>query len=104
GRGQFVLGYISDIDGSPQPYGVEIPEKLDLTRPARLYVWLHGRGEQETDLYFIAGRTGRPGQIKPTDGIVIHPFGRQCIGWKSTGERDVLDAIEASKKRFNIDP
>lgn len=103
GRGAFVLGYRSYIDDSVQPYGVEVPEGLDLSKPARLYIWLHGRGEQETDLYFINNRTGKPGQIKPTDGIVLHPFGRQCIGFKSVGETDVNEAMHAAMKRFKID-
>src|SRR4051812_7349365 len=28
-KGQIVRGYISEIDGSPQPYGLEIPDDVD---------------------------------------------------------------------------
>jgi predicted esterase len=102
--GLAVRGYRSSIDGSPQPYGLEIPADLDLGRPAPLYVWLHGRGDQETDLRFIHNRDSRRGQMQPPGAIVLHPFGRQCIGWKSAGEVDVLDAIESVKDRYRIDP
>ena len=41
-RGGVVRGYVSSIDDSVQPYGLVIPEKLDLAKPCPLYVWLHG--------------------------------------------------------------
>ena len=34
---------------------------------------------------------------------VLHPFGRQCIGWKSAGEIDVLEAVDDVAKRYQID-
>ena len=103
-HGQFVRGFRSAIDGSAQPYGLDIPEELDLSRPAPLYVWLHGRGDKETDLHFIRGRTGHKGQIGPAGAIVLHPFGRQCLGFKSAGEIDVLEAIASVESRYKIDP
>jgi acetyl esterase/lipase len=103
-HGVLVRGYRSDIDGSAQPYGLEIPDNLDLSKPAPLYVWLHGRGDKETDLYFILQRASRHGQIAPSGAIVVHPFGRQCLGFKSAGEIDVLDAIASVKHRYKIDP
>ena len=38
------------------------------------------------------------------DGIVLHPFGRQCLGYKSAGEMDVLDAVDHVLARYNVDP
>ncbi|MBA2113048.1 carboxylesterase family protein [Bremerella alba] len=102
-KGLIVRGYTSSIDGSPQPYGLVIPEELDLSKPQPLYVWLHGRGDKATDLHFIHERSTKTGQISPDDAIVLHPFGRQCIGFKSAGEIDVLEAIEDVKKQYNID-
>ena len=37
-RGLVVAGYRSAVDGSVQPYGLVIPEKLDLDHPVPLYV------------------------------------------------------------------
>ncbi|MBI1247794.1 prolyl oligopeptidase family serine peptidase [bacterium] len=102
-KGVLVRGYTSNIDDSSQPYGLVIPEDLDLSKPQPLYVWLHGRGDKSTDLHFIHERSTKTGNIAPDDAIVLHPFGRQCIGFKSAGEIDVMDAIEAVKKQYNID-
>ena len=98
-----VRGFRSKIDDSVQPYGIEVPEKLKLNRPVPLYVWLHGRGDKTTDLHFIGQRMSRPGNFAIDDGIVLHPFGRQCIGYKSAGETDVMEAIEAVRKEYRID-
>jgi dienelactone hydrolase len=102
-RGLVVRGYYSSIDGSPQPYGLVIPENLDLDKPAPLYVWLHGRGDKTTDLHFIHQRQTSVGQIAPPGAIVLHPHGRQCVGYKSAGEIDVLEAIEHVKSQYKID-
>ncbi|MFL2869713.1 MAG: sulfatase-like hydrolase/transferase [Pirellulaceae bacterium] len=102
-KGLVVRGYRSSIDGSAQPYGLEIPEDLDLTRPVPLYVWLHGRGDKTTDLHFIDQRLKRKGRIAPAHAIVVHPFGRHCMGFKSAGEIDVLEVVEEVSRRYNID-
>lgn len=103
-RGAVVRGYTSTIDGSAQPYGLEIPEKLDLSKPVPLWVWLHGRGDTATDLHFINERMGKRGQYQPDNAIVLHPFGRQCIGWKSAGEIDIFEAIAHVSQNYKIDP
>ncbi len=102
-KGLVVRGFRSRIDDSVQPYGLEIPETLELNRPVPLYVWLHGRGDKTTDLHFIQQRMTKPGKFAIDDGIVLHPLGRQCIGYKSAGETDVLEAVEAVKKEYRID-
>ena len=37
------------------------------------------------------------------NGIVLHPFGRQCIGWKSAGQFDILHSIDFMKDQYSID-
>lgn len=103
-RGLVVRGYESSVDGSAQPYGLVIPEQLDLSKPAPLYVWLHGRGDKNTDLAFIHQRHQSAGQITPDDAIVLHPWGRHCIGYKSAGEIDVLEGVEQVSSQYKIDP
>jgi predicted esterase len=105
-KGLVVRGFRSRIDGSPQPYGLVIPGDLDLAGDRRipLYVWLHGRGDNQTDLHFIRQRQTQIGQIAPEGAIVLHPFGRHCIGFKSAGEIDVLEAVEHVKANYPIDP
>jgi predicted esterase len=102
-RGHLVRGYQSSIDGSLQPYGLEIPAELSLDKPVPLYVWLHGRGDKTTDMHFIDQRQTRKGRIAPAGAIILHPFGRHCMGFKSAGEIDVLESIEDVKKRYSID-
>jgi dienelactone hydrolase len=102
--GLTVRGYVSRIDGSLQPYGLEIPEGYDFDKPSPLYVWLHGRGDKTTDLHFIHQRLTRGGRIRPAGAIVLHPFGRHCMGFKSAGEIDVLDAVAEVRRDYKIDP
>ena len=102
--GLVVHGYRSSIDGSVQPYGLEIPEDFSPSRATPLYVWLHGRGDKTTDMHFIDQRQTRKGRIAPAGAIVLHPFGRHCMGFKSAGEIDVLDSIADLSKRCVIDP
>src|SRR5258705_4037867 len=42
-RPKRIHGFVSAIDGSVQPYGVTLPEAYDGSKPARLYVLMHGR-------------------------------------------------------------
>jgi pimeloyl-ACP methyl ester carboxylesterase len=108
GAGWKVLGFFSAVDGSAQPYAVEVPEGLKWgagEKAVPMWIWLHGRGDTATDLHFIAGKLGatKPGQFQPKGTIVIHPFGRYCNGWKSAGETDVFEARDDAVARFNVD-
>jgi dienelactone hydrolase len=103
--GLVVRGYRSAIDGSAQPYGAVIPKKHDFSRPTTAYVWLHGRGDQNTDLHFLHERQTSRGQLPDiADAIVVHPFGRQCVGFKSAGEIDVLDVAAHVRDQYKVDP
>jgi predicted esterase len=103
--GLVVRGYRSPIDGSAQPYGVVIPKDHDFKRPATTYVWLHGRGDKNTDLHFLHERQTSRGQLPDIDGaIVLHPFGRHCVGFKSAGEIDVLDVVAHARDQYKADP
>ncbi|MCB1203088.1 MAG: hypothetical protein KDN18_02430 [Verrucomicrobiae bacterium] len=108
-RGLVIRGYRSSIDGSYQPFGLEIPESLDLSRPVPLLVWLHGRGDKSTDLHFLNQCRKKSQALggfykDQEEAIVLHPFGRQCVGWKHAGEIDVFEAIEALKADYPVDP
>lgn len=88
-KGLVVRGYRSTIDDSAQPYGLVIPEDCDFRKPGPLYVWLHGRGDKNTDLHFLYERATKVGQIAPPGSIVVHAFGRHCVGFKHAGEEDL---------------
>ncbi len=103
-----IHAYYSAIDGAVLPYGVTLPENYDPAKPARLYVWLHGRQNNTTEAEFIYGflRPRAPGNAPVADQgqIQLDCFGRiNGAGWHWAGEMDVFESIAAVKKRFNID-
>ena len=107
--GLVARGYISEIDGSAQPYGLEIPAEAGASA-LPLFVWLHGRGDKTTDLHFLATCTSsslfpsaRFGSPPPPGMIILHAFGRGTLGFKWGGELDVLDAVEHACTFYNID-
>lgn len=107
-RGLLIRGYRSKIDDSDQPFGLEIPPALDLSKPVPLLVWLHGRGVKTTDLHFLNQCRKKSqafgGFMKDQEeAIILHPFGRHCVGWKHAGEIDVFEAIEAVANDYPID-
>lgn len=105
GTGLQVRGFKSNVDGSPQPVGMIVPEaKPNAGERFPLYVWLHGRGDKATDLHFINDRLDKKGEVAPPDAIVIHPLGRQCLGYKSAGETDVMEAIDFAIANYPVDP
>ncbi len=104
--GLVIRGHVSRIDGSVQPYGLVIPEDYDVhgaTR-SRLDVWFHGRGETLSELNFLDERRRQVGVFAPAGTIVLHPYGRYSNAFKFAGEVDVLEAIEAVKTNYRIDP
>jgi hypothetical protein len=101
--GFVVRGYYSDIDGSAQPFGLEIPDNTPKTN-APAWFWLQGRGDTRTDLHFIHERMKKGGEFKPPGTIIVHPWGRYCIGYKGPGEQDVLDVRQLLIDEEKVDP
>jgi hypothetical protein len=102
-----IHAYYSAVDGSVQPYAITLPENYDPAKPARLYVWMHGRQNNTTESEFIFNQqTFRPGNVPVADQgqIQLDLFGRiNSAGWHWAGEADVFEAIAAVQKRFKID-
>jgi pimeloyl-ACP methyl ester carboxylesterase len=104
-RGPLVLGYLSRIDGSVQPYGLVVPLSWSAATPHRfrLDTWFHGRGETLSELAFLDQRLRSPGEFVPRDAFVLHPYGRYCNANKLAGETDLFEALEDVKRRYPID-
>ncbi len=68
-----------------------------------MFVWLHGRGDKSTDLHFLNERMRSKGEVAPADALVLHAFGRQCVGYKNAGTTDVLEAIDFACANYPID-
>lgn len=107
-QGKMVVGYVSAVDGSVQPYGLIIPKSHDAEKPIRLDVVLHGstRPVGLSELRFMARfDTGdAPDTMAPDQPFIeLHPLGRveNCYRW--AGEADVFEAIEDVCRRYRID-
>ncbi len=103
-----IEAYRSEIDGALQPYGLTFPANYDPSKPVRLYVWLHGRSNNQTEAEFISNflRPRPPGNAPVADQgqIQLDCFGRiNGAGWHWAGEADVFESIAAVKKRYKID-
>ena len=104
-RGLVVLGYVSRIDHSVQPYGLVIPPAWRRTQKdaSRLDIWFHGRGETLSEVKFLGQRMQQTGAYTPRDTIVLHPYGRYSNAFKFAGEVDVLEALADVQRRYRID-
>ncbi len=102
-----IHAYYSAMDGSVQPYAITLPDGYDASKPARLYVWMHGRQNNTTESEFLFSQQNyRPGNPPVVDQgqIQVDLFGRiNSAGWHWAGEADVFEGIAAVKKRFKID-
>jgi pimeloyl-ACP methyl ester carboxylesterase len=103
--GLVVRGYRSRIDGSVQPYGLEIGAgcRLPSATPYRLDLWCHGRGEKLTELSFIQQRLKSRGEFHSENHIVLHLYGRYCNANKFAGEMDALEAMDHVQRYYPID-
>ncbi len=110
-RGRSIRGFVSNVDGSTQPYGMIVPRGYDGTRPMRLDIVLHGSsGSRATgigDLVFMNGYDdGDTGDVRApdVDYIELFPMGRLGENaYRFEGETDVDEAVEAVCRNYRID-
>lgn len=98
-------GYLSKIDGSHQPYGLVVPAGMSQadTRPRRLDLWFHGRGETLSEVAFLSGQWASTGEFTPDDTFVLHPFGRYSNAFRFAGEVDVHEVLEHIRRHLPVD-
>lgn len=103
--GLVVRGYVSEVDGSVQPYGLVVPPtyQQNLPHQYRLDVWFHGRGDTLSEVNFLADRQKNAGQFTPPNTIVLHPYGRYNCANKFAGETDLFEALASVKRQYPID-
>jgi dienelactone hydrolase len=103
--GPAALAYVSEIDGSVQPYGLYIPASYSLASPHRwrLDVWFHGRSETLSEVNFLDQVQRGGGPFVAPDTFVLQPYGRYCNANKFAGETDLFEALADVKRRFKID-
>ena len=103
-KGHVVRAYVSQVDGSVQPYGLTIPESYDGTKPVRLDIWQHGTNRTLNEVAFIIQQeSNRP--IPPEqDYIQLEPLGRTNVSYRWAGEADMFESLASVQQRYRIDP
>ncbi len=103
--GAIVRGYLSKLDGTAIPYGINVPAsfKAGDTAPRRLDFWFVGRDENLSELKFIGGRLAGNSEFPLENGFVLHVYGRHCNAYKFAGEMDVLESLEHASKHYPVD-
>jgi hypothetical protein len=92
-----VRGYVSNVDGSVQPYALTVPEGYDPKRDDnRLDVVLAGRSGTKTEVNFIYSRETAKAAT-PGDRLIVEPYARGNNAYRWAGETDVFDAIAAPR-------
>jgi hypothetical protein len=103
--GPVARGYVSQIDGSVQPYGIIVPVTFaeSTTRKRPLEIWFHGRGEMLSEVNFINDRQLHMGEFAPPDTFMLHPYGRYCNPNRFAGEVDTFEAMLHITKHYPVD-
>lgn len=100
-----VLGYISSVDGSVQPYALYLPPDADKVKPTALLVVLHGRNQTLNEVSFIDAHQGKPYPKNELENgmkrAVLHVYGRTNNAYRWAGETDVFEAIHDAASPFS---
>ncbi len=102
-KGRLARAYRSRVDGSIQPYGLIIPAPYDGSKPVRLDVVLHGRGNTLNEVSFLAAHDSAAPVPEGLDHIQLEVFGRANNAYRWSGETDVFEALDSVRKRYRID-
>ena len=90
-----IRGYVSQVDGSIQPYVVTIPDRPFVKSDAiQTELVLHGRDKTSTEVKFIAQHENQ----KPvtTDVALIEAYGRGNNAYRWAGETDIFECRNAA--------
>lgn len=105
--GNVVRGFVSSLDGSVQPYGIVVPAefKRDDGQRRRLDIWFHGRGDTQSEVNFLTGRSGpnAKSEFLPPDAFVLHPYGRFMNAFHFAGEVDAWEALAHARSHYGVD-
>ncbi|MBN1516900.1 hypothetical protein JXA32_10075 [Candidatus Sumerlaeota bacterium] len=94
-RGQFEWAYLSQVDGTGQPFTLIVPEKYTPRKAFPLRVDVH----YMSGTHLVGG-----GAPSPANYFQLRPMGRaKAAGYGKLCEADVLDAIAYVRRHWNID-
>jgi poly(3-hydroxybutyrate) depolymerase len=110
-----LLNFVSETDGTQQPYAVYLPQGYDKNKAYPLIISLHSE-ESTHRLNFrqLLGAAPPFNRADPLDPrfypvardvpfIVAFPFARGTIGYQGIAERDVYQMLAEVEKHFAID-
>ena len=101
--GAYEEAYISDIDGTPQPFQVYLPSG-GATNGAPLLVYLHGYTPWLDVIDWGPIPTSLTNLAEQVSACVVAPFGRSNTDFQGIGEQDVLHTIDLMQQRFGTSP
>jgi dienelactone hydrolase len=96
-RGVIEWAYVSPVDGSGQPFKLNIPMDYDPARPAPLSLYMHGySGNHLEHAAFMKERSG---------DFEMSVLGRSRGGrYRALSEADVLGALDYVEAHWSVDP
>jgi len=95
-RGVYEWAYLSQIDGTGQPFKISIPTDYDPQKPAGINLYCHGFSGNHME--HSAGYTAHPGRFD------IAVLGRARGGWyQMLSERDVIDVLKYVQTTWTTD-
>lgn len=96
--GYAVNYYLSEIDGSYQPYGVYIPDPYRPDEPHPVVLHLHGFGGR------LGGFSRWQREWADSNGwILAYPDGRGSNNYDGIGEDDLFRVLDDLKARYHVD-
>ena len=99
----FERAYLSEIDGSPQPYYIQLPEGY---RPEKTYpciVYLHGYTPTLNKINWQQLPYGLQKLAAENGYLIVMPFARSNTDFQGVGEEDVLRVLDIAKRDYPID-
>lgn len=95
-RGIVLKSYLSDLDGTRQPYSLYVPKTYKPGKVFPLVVTLHGHG-------WYRPFQGYPPEEVP-GAIVLSPHGRGSVDYMLAAEQDVIRCIQEVQRDYSVDP
>ena len=89
--------YVSEVDGSQQPYGLYLPEPWDPEVPHPVVIDLHGYTERANTSFSMGS------YANANAWIMVKPDGRGDTWYDGVAENDVFRVLEEVRARYLID-
>lgn len=97
------LTYLSQIDGTEQPYRLYVPSVYDGKQPLPLVIALHGTGGTEATLFDTYKDSSIKQAAEKHKTLLVSPLGHGTTEYRGIGENDVLCVLDAVRQRYHVD-